>query len=270
MTAVKGGGDVEWRPRGSTPSRGQPDRALLAELSEARQARDDFLSVASHELREPLQALSLRLDVLLDDARRLGSEPAWLVPGLQGVSRHVEQLSRLLDCLLDASRMTRAPLRLDLEFFDLSELVLDVLERFGEAMLRGGARPDVQVEPAVVGRWDQLRIEQVVGNLITNAVKHGAGSPIRVWLGTDGRRATLLVRDQGPGITEADQQLIFERFFRAAPKGISGLGLGLYIARQIVEAHEGRIHVESIPGQGATFVVDLPLIPESADEGGRG
>lgn len=238
---------------------------LLADLDEALQARDDFLSIASHELRDPLQALSLRLDVLLDEARRLGSGPPSLVSGLQAASRHVEHLSQLLNYLLDASRMTGGRLVLNVKFLDLSQLIHDVLERLDLMLVH--SRVDVSLQPAVVGRWDQLRIEQVVASLITNAIKHARGAPIRVWLGDDGRTATLTVRDQGPGIAQVDQLRIFDRFFRGAPIRTSGLGLGLYIARQIVEAHQGRIRVESRPGAGAAFVVELPLKPMFGDEG---
>jgi signal transduction histidine kinase len=236
---------------------------LLKELGDALQARDEFLSVASHELRNPLGALNLKLDLILKQARNAGEAGEKLAGGIEVALRQSGRLTRLIDELLDVSRITSGRLTLEREEVDLSQLIAEVEDRLRQMVERGGSSVELRVQPGVVGRWDRLRLEQVLVNLLTNAVKYGGRSSIEVSLRADERQATLAVRDGGPGISEAQQQHIFERFVRAAPRGVGGLGLGLYITRQIVEAHGGRLRVESQPGQGATFFVELPLRPDS-------
>lgn len=232
---------------------------LLDELTHALRARDEFLSIASHELKTPLLALKLRLEQLfLQTRRKAGSEAESIASGLEVALRQTGRLSRLVDDLLDMSRIASGRLSLEREEVNLSDLVRDSVARLREVIERGGCSVSLNVQADVVGRWDRLRIEQVLANLITNAVKYG-GTPIEVSVEVDASMAMIVVRDHGPGILESDQQRIFEQFVRAAPKGTGGLGLGLYITRQIVEAHGGAIRVESRPGAGATFFVTLPL-----------
>ena len=234
---------------------------LLRQLRDALEARDEFLSIASHELRTPITALNLKLELLLRELGRGDSDTRKLAARLEMATRQTRRLTRLVDELLDVSRIATGRLKLEHERVDLSLLTQDVLARHREVIDRGNCSVTVRVEPTVVGNWDRMRLEQVLVNLLTNAVKYGAGSPIEVELHADDHQAILIVRDHGPGISERDQRRIFERFARLAPRGVGGLGLGLYIARTIVEAHRGRIRVESRQGQGATFVVELPLDP---------
>jgi PAS domain S-box-containing protein len=241
---------------------------LLKELGDAMEARDEFLSVASHELRNPLNALNLKLDLILKQARNAGPAGEKLASGIEVALRQSGRLTRLIDELLDVSRITSGRLTLEREDVNLSQLVPEVEDRLRQMVERGGTTVELRVQPGVVGRWDRLRLEQVLVNLLTNAVKYGGRSPIEISLQADERQATLAVRDRGPGIPEAEQQRIFERFARAAPRGVGGMGLGLYITRQIVEAHGGRIRIESQPGQGATFLVELPIRPASEVQSG--
>jgi signal transduction histidine kinase len=218
----------------------------------------ELLSVASHELRTPLAVLKLRLDSVLRQARRLGPGTEKLTAGVETAIRQTGRLSQLIDELLDVSRIASGHLTIEREEVDLSRVVDDVLTRLRDFIERGGCAVDLRAEPSVWGLWDRLRLEQVLVNLLTNAVKYGGAGRIEVALSATEGEARLAVSDHGPGIPAEQQARIFNRFVRAAPREVGGLGLGLYITREIVEAHGGRIHVESRPGEGATFVVELP------------
>jgi signal transduction histidine kinase len=236
---------------------------LYAEAQTAVRARDEFLSIASHELKTPLTSLYLvvesvqrHLPQIVD--RSLSIE--WFDHRLRLIGRHVERLGRLVDELLDLSRLLAGKFRLEVEWVDLGELVREVSER----LLGPGSPPPVRVDLDIVqrvaGRWDRLRVEQVFTNLLSNAMKYGAGRPIEVAATSNGRVASLRVTDHGVGIAVEDQRRIFERFERAASTShVPGLGLGLFIALQIVEAMGGTIRVASAIGQGSTFTVELPL-----------
>jgi PAS domain S-box-containing protein len=224
---------------------------------EAIAARDEFLSVASHELRTPLAALVLQLANL---QRSLQDGSTDLTATRVGKAVHAtNRLARLVEGLLDVSRGKGGDITLHREQCDLAQIVRDVVERIGEEARNAGCEVGVKAPLPVVGLWDHLRIEQVVVNLLSNALKYGAGKPIVVEAEILGDDARLAVRDSGIGIADADAQRIFVRFERAVPwRHYAGLGLGLYIARQITEAHGGRIAVESKPGEGALFSVRLP------------
>jgi signal transduction histidine kinase len=175
-------------------------------------------------------------------------------------ARHIGRLGNLIERLLDVSRITTGRIDLDPEEMDLSEVVRDVSRRLVESAKVAGSTVTVTAERATIGLWDRLRMEQIVTNLLSNALKYGAGKPVEVTLESDGTRARLTVRDGGIGIAGDDVRRIFGRFERAAPaRNFSGMGLGLYITRQAVEAHGGRISVSSQPGSGAVFTVELPL-----------
>ena len=223
-----------------------------AAAEHAVRTREEFLSIASHELRTPLTPLVLQLAILRKAA---GPE---LAPRIDIALRQTDRLARLVANLLDVSRIGLGTLQLEPEEIDLETLVRPLPERFAHEARKLGSSITARTEP-VRGRWDSLRIEQVLGNLLTNALKYGAGKPVDVRLWNDAGRACISVADGGIGIARADQARIFERFERAvSPREFGGMGLGLYISRQIVEAHGGRITVQSAPGAGATFVVELP------------
>ncbi|HEX5750106.1 MAG TPA: ATP-binding protein [Archangium sp.] len=236
------------------------DNALLyREAQRAIGLRDGFLQVAAHELRTPVTALKLNVQALVAGARR---EEAWserTASRLAGLERGVGRLGVLVDELLDVSRITSGRLVLRPEELDLTELVREVAGRFCSEAERVDCGLRVQVAGPLVGRWDRLRLEQVLSNLLSNALKYGAGQPVEVALSTSGERVLLRVRDEGIGIEPAVQQRIFERFERAvSDRHYGGLGMGLWVTREIVTAMGGTIHVESVPGQGATFTVELP------------
>ena len=160
---------------------------------------------------------------------------------------------------MDVSRITAGRLRLELEEIDLAAVVRDVVGRLGEEASRAHSSIEVSAVTAVVGMWDLIRVEQVVTNLLTNAFKFGDGKPIEVTVEERGSIGRLVVVDHGIGIAPEDLERIFHRYEQAtSSRAVGGLGLGLYIARQIIEAHGGTIRVESQPGAGSTFTIDLP------------
>lgn len=231
--------------------------AAARELAQAVRIRDEFISMASHELKTPLTSLTLVVQQLTR-ARR-GDVIAGADERLRTVQRHTERLARLIDDILDVSRMTSGQLRLELSTLDLSELVREVAARFEPDVARAGATLTLEAPPGVVGEWDRRRVEQVVGNLLSNAIKYGEGQPIHVSVATAEAEALVVVTDRGIGIAPAEQRRIFKRFERGDHgPGYAGIGLGLWIAQEIVMALGGSIRVDSVPGRGATFTVALP------------
>ncbi|HEX4383007.1 MAG TPA: HAMP domain-containing sensor histidine kinase [Myxococcales bacterium] len=221
--------------------------------------RDEFISTAAHELRTPLTSLQLSVQGALRSFQR-GEAPADLERSLQICDRQSSRLVQLVERLLDASRMSDVPLALELEQVPLLELVRDVARMLTADAQRSGSPIEIAGDPAVAGRWDRLRLEQVVSNLLRNAINYGRARPIQVTAGREGDEARIVVQDQGIGIAPEQLDRIFGRFERAVPsRNYGGMGLGLYIARRIVDAHGGRISVASTPGEGATFTVHLPL-----------
>ncbi|MFY0572115.1 ATP-binding protein [Archangium lansingense] len=234
---------------------------LFREAKEAVQVRDEFLSIASHELKTPLTPLRLKLHSMRRSAR--SSEGAMdaetLRAHLDVAERQVARLSRLIDSLLDVSRIGAGKLELDWEDVDLAEVVREVVGRFEPQASKAGCAVTVRAPGPVIGRWDRLRLEQVVTNLLSNALKYGAGKPVELSVSTEAGHALLLVRDQGIGIESGNLSRIFERFERAvSERHYGGLGLGLYITRTIVQALGGTIEARSTPGEGSTFIVTLP------------
>ncbi len=222
-------------------------------------ARDEFLSIASHELRTPLTTLQLRLQSLKDD-------PSWQgrnahVRGMLDASlRQGSRLMSLVSCLFDVSRITNGQLTLTRERFDLGDAARDSVEQCAEAAELAGVTLELCIEGPATGVWDRLRVGQIVENLLSNAIKYGPSAQIKVTVGATQRDATISVRDHGPGIVPADVERIFGLFERAASaRNYGGLGLGLYIARENAVAHGGSVSVRSVPGDGATFVLELPL-----------
>jgi PAS domain S-box-containing protein len=233
-------------------------------LQEAVRVRDDFLSLASHELKTPLAGLLLQLQML----RRLEATDASIPLGspkvgarVEAIERSLRRLGMLVENLLDVSRMRHGKLDFVFSEGDLSALVSELVARTGEEARLAGVALTGHIEPSLVGRFDRLRLEQVLMNLMSNAFRHGGGRPVEVLLARTSTGARLVVRDEGPGIPEADRERIFGRFEQVATAArMGGLGLGLFIVRQIVEGHSGRVHAEPGPGgTGAAFIVELPL-----------
>jgi signal transduction histidine kinase len=236
---------------------------LYLQAREAIRLREDFVSIASHELRTPLSALSLQLD-LLDGLVRSGklevapAREADLQRRVESGVRQVDRLTKLVNSLLDLARLRAGKLELELERFDLCELLREIAGRFEETLAHARRQLRVATELPAFGRWDRSRLDQLVTNLIANAVKYGDGA-IRAGIQARDGWAVLTVHDDGPGIPPDELDRIFERYIQGSgAKRSGGLGLGLFIARKIVEAHGGRIRAESQPGAGTTFSVELP------------
>jgi len=236
---------------------------LYGQAQAAVAARDEFLSIASHELRTPLTALRLALENLRRvTAREVQSGPS---PQLERVlaasERAGQRLEKLVEALLDVSRIHMGRLELDVEELELGTVVAEAVSGVDDELRQSGSTIDVQGDPTT-GHWDRLRLGQVLVNLLANAVKYGAGKPIEIRYGAREARAWVSIRDHGIGIDPADQRHIFERFERAvSSQNYGGLGLGLFIVKRILEAHGGTVRVESRPGEGAAFQVELPLRP---------
>jgi PAS domain S-box-containing protein len=229
-------------------------------LRKAIVLRDDFLSVASHELRTPLTSLKLEVANLARIARResVDSSPK-VIAKVEKIDSQAARLHRLIDELLDVSRIAAGRLELHLESVDIAQVVNEVGARFNEEAVRVGCALTVRAPVSIVGHWDKSRLDQVVTNLVSNAIKYGDSKPIEVDLGADDDRAVLVIRDHGVGIAPHDHERIFGRFERAASsRNYGGIGLGLWIVKQIVDALGGTVNVASTQGSGSTFTVELP------------
>ena len=232
-------------------------------LHEAIRARDEFLSIASHELKTPLTSVRLQTQMQL---RKLNKDPE-RVRDLANLNKYftstdvqMERISRLIEDMLDISRIANGRLDLQIEACDLSKLVHRILHQMEDHFASAGSSFQTHIQEGIVGDWDPFRLEQVVINLITNAIKYGNGKPVHVNLTRSTDDAILEIRDEGMGIAQENLERIFERFERAvSSKNISGLGLGLYISRQIAISHGGSISADSELGKGSTFTVTLPF-----------
>jgi signal transduction histidine kinase len=232
-------------------------------LQNALQVRDSFLSIASHELKTPLTTIGLQIQRLIRAQHRGDLK----LPPLSGrdpialLDRAFGRLNRLVSDLLDVSRIQAGKLEIHLSETDLADVVRDVTVQMKEEFALAKCDLEMNLEEPLVGNWDRSRLEQVVANLATNAIKYAVGKPVQITLHRDGASAVLRVKDQGIGIATEDQPRIFQRFERAASeREYGGLGLGLWIVGQIVSNLGGHISVQSTLGEGATFEVRLPLV----------
>ena len=227
------------------------------ELAEAVRVRDQFISTASHELKTPLTSLSL---VVQQMARAQGGDPSSEDRRVVSLLRQTQRLSRLVEGMLDVSRISSGRVHLNLESVDVSQVVQEVGATFSDEAALVGATLTVEAPQPIVGQWDRMRLEEILSNLLSNAVKYGEGGTILASVHRSGDTAVIAIRDEGMGIPARDQERIFERYERGQhDSGYSGFGLGLFIVREIVTALAGTVQVESAPGQGATFTVVLPL-----------
>jgi PAS domain S-box-containing protein len=247
--------------------------ALVAGLQRALDARDEFLSIASHELKTPLTALNLHLEGLLRQAARGGADavPPAVQERLRVVERQGKRIGQLVNDLLDVTRIRAGRVALRVEEVDLAALVADAVERMRGAAAQAGCELTLAVEGPASGRWDRSRLDQVVVNLLSNALKYGRGRPVAVRVEGGPEEVRLSVADGGIGIAPEDHARIFKRFERAVTTPeYGGLGLGLWIAHEIVRLLGGAIRVESRLGAGARFVVELPTRPAPAAAGPPG
>lgn len=239
------------------------ERARLEQAQEALRMRDEFLSVASHELKTPVTALRMQVDSILRMASRGNGEEAFqrVLAKVRTIDRAVARLDTLIHQLLDLSRINAGRLVLQREDVDLGLLVDGVVGQFQDELARAGCDLNLHLpRRPIKGYWDPSRVEQIITNLLSNAIKYGAGKPIEVRVSEEGGRARLSVRDHGIGIAPEHQARIFERFERVlSERNFAGIGLGLWIVRNIIQAHGGAISVWSAPGAGSNFTVELPL-----------
>ncbi len=244
--------------------RAQGERLRLAHAEEAIRLRDEFLSIASHELRTPLTALQLQLESL--EEHTSGAEPR-MAGKVAGAVRSTQRLGVLIDSLLDVSRIATGRLDLRIEPLELGATTAHLLDSLRDAARKVGSTLTLYADGPLEGQWDRVRIDQLLMNLVANAIKYGAGSPIDVTLRREGDEAVIDVRDRGPGIAPEDMRRIFERFERATSvRNYGGFGLGLYVVREIARAHGGSIQVENSADGGARFTARLPVAPPTAKE----
>lgn len=237
----------------------------------AVQTRDNFLAIASHELRTPLSALTVLTTSLVRAAAQgrlmsLGADG--LKDRMERAERQTRQLARLVDRLLDVSRLSSRDLRLDREEMNLGDVIRDVVSRYEDAAAEVGSHIKLTAVGDLTGYWDKARLDQVVTNLVGNAVKYGAGAPIEVIVGASRTgHVRLVIKDGGPGIAPEDQERIFDQYERASPSdNIPGMGLGLWIVRRLVAAHGGAVTLDSARGRGSVFTVILPSGRKTEDE----
>jgi two-component system OmpR family sensor kinase len=246
-------------------------RARIAELEQALRARDDFLSIAAHELRNPMHSLLLQVSAAVQVARQQGAGP--LVRRLERVQQIVDRYVKRASLLLDVGRMNSTRALPQLESVDFAEVVREIVESYAPEASFNRSSMHVKVPASLLGRWDRLALEQIVSNLLSNAIKFGAGAPIDVTLTSENKEYPSVrfeVRDRGIGIADVDQERIFGRFERLSsqPGHPAGAGVGLWLVRGLVESHGGSISVHSAAAQGATFAVVLPL-DVSSNTGGH-
>jgi signal transduction histidine kinase len=238
------------------------EHAARADAEEALRLRDEFLATASHELKTPLTSFHLLYQSMEQYIRRNpeSPDPDRLLHHLAVGDRQLKRLIRLSNDLLDIARLSGGGLMVERVEADLVEIVHEAVSVVVTGSVLGPDMIRVEAPSLLQGRWDRLRLEQVIVNLLTNAVKFGERNPIEVTIERCGDLARIEVRDKGIGIPPEDHERIFGRVERAVPaEHYGGLGIGLYIAEQIVHAHGGTISVESAPGEGSTFTVELPL-----------
>lgn len=230
---------------------------LYRGAQDALRVREDFLSIAAHEIRGPITSLHLSIQAL-----RKSSQASRIVDRLLDViERDDKQLIRLVDELLDVTRIRGGRLHFELEQVDLAEITREVTARLGPDLARSGSSLSVSTHGNLVGLWDRTRLDQIVTNLVSNALKYGLGKPIEVTAEGDEEQALLVVRDHGIGIDPRSRDRIFDPFARAvSARNYGGLGLGLYIVRTIVDAFGGTVKVDSTPHAGSTFTVVLPRV----------
>jgi signal transduction histidine kinase len=247
------------------------DRARAVRgLRESVRARDEFLAAVTHELRTPLTPIHLQVQDLLERSQEKGVEhidAGWLAQQLRPIERATTRLARLLDNLLVVSRLTVGSLQLEREDVDLVTLVRGVVDRMRFEIDRAACALSIRATGvAPEGHWDRARLEEVVRQLLVNAIRYGKGKPIEIEIASGATTSSLAIRDHGIGISKEAQGQLFQRFERfVSLQNYGGLGIGLWLAEKIVEAHGGGIRLSSSPGEGSQFIVELPRWPVGAE-----
>lgn len=236
----------------------QEEESSADETQAAIRARDELLSIAAHELRNPMHALALEASGALRAARKNG-DPV-MIRRLERMVLAINRYVQRANVLLDVSRINAGQLRLNRESVDLARIVSETVESYRAEAEHHGVILKAQLPESAMGCWDRVALEQIASNLISNAIKFGAGHPVEVVVETKSEAVEFAVQDHGVGISEADRQRIFERFEQAmSGENRAGFGIGLWLVRSVVEAHGGCIEIESALGTGSTFRVRLPV-----------
>jgi two-component system, OmpR family, sensor kinase len=238
----------------------------IAELEAEIRARDDFLAIAAHELRNPMTPIAAWAELLSSLARREAERvPPEILTGLARLEKLVDAYVRRATTFLDMSRISSKNLQLNFSEFNLSAVLEQAIAAISPAGTSAGSSITFDVQDNVIATLDRTAVEQIVENLLSNAVRYGAGEPVHISLFAGDATAELSIRDHGIGIAPADRHRIFEQFQRGATsKSDGGFGVGLWITRQLVLAMGGKISVASDLGVGSTFTVVLPLNPKSS------
>lgn len=237
--------------------------ATQLELERALKMRDDFMSLVAHELRTPLNTLHLetqvrRLRLQREEISAFNKD--YLNAMVERDNRQIQSMIRLINDMVDVSRATTGTLSIRPAVVNLSQLVVRIVEDFTQQAQIAGCCLRLESAPDVAGDWDEFRVEQILVNLITNALRYGGGKPVNISFSLMDNHIDIHVQDQGAGIPVSEQQRIFEKFERLGNNQVKeGLGMGLYIARQLAEAHGGNLTVSNTPGAGACFTLRLPL-----------
>jgi PAS domain S-box-containing protein len=233
---------------------------IETQLKDAVSSRDEFLSIASHELKTPLTSLMLHTQLVQRDGSTFSSQEK-MGRFVEQVDRQTNRLARLVDDMLDITRISSGKLSIEKKELDLCLLITEVIERFKLTFEQEGIKVELLCDEKLEGAFDRMRMEQVLANIFTNCIRYGNRNPISIRAHRDGNLARIIVKDNGIGIEKEAQSRIFNRFERAVPaSSVSGLGLGLFISKQIIELHDGKIMVESEGiGMGSTFIVELPI-----------
>lgn len=237
-------------------------RKLADRLEDDLKSRDVFITLVSHELNTPLTALKLQTQLRNRhlNAKGMSAFPFDRIKKLfDDDVRQVDRLSRLVEDMLDMASLKSGEVFLRPEKIDLSLIIRNAAKKFTAQLAQAGCEFTILANEDVEGEWDSYRIEQVFNNLLSNAMKYGAKKPIHVQVTKSANSALLIIQDYGEGIALQNQERVFYQFERASSGEVSGLGLGLYIAKEIVKAHHGSISLESKLGEGSRFTVELPL-----------
>jgi two-component system OmpR family sensor kinase len=235
-------------------------RDQVERLTQAVEARDTFIAVAAHELRNPMMPIIGQIELLLSAIRAGKCSLEAADERLGRIQRTIQQYMKRAVVLLDVSRLNSGSFRLQPVSCDLAVLMQEIAEQFAAAAQYSGVTLSVTCPQRVLGLWDRLAVEQIVDNLLSNAIKYGGRGPVELSLTADEHRVVIEVRDHGKGIAPADRARVFERFERAVGHNEyrSGFGIGLWVVGQLIHAMHGTISIEDPPGGGALFKVSLP------------
>jgi signal transduction histidine kinase len=235
------------------------------DLEKDLKSRDEFLSIAAHELKTPLTSLKLQAQmfkrsIIKDDPEAFSKEKVEQIANI--TEEQVTKLNTLVDDMMDVSRIRTGKMTMEWEEMDLCQLIRDIFKRMKMRFVTAKYKIPIfeTSSEKIIGTWDKLRLEQIITNLLTNAIRYGNGKPIKVKLHPSATTVQISVQDQGIGIAQENLDKIFDRFERIGDRSeVSGLGLGLFIVNSLVRALEGRISVKSKINEGSTFLVELPI-----------